>query len=69
VDNLEPDLREVIGHIGPILTGMGAANFKNGFAPPGALLAALWGDEPRRKAPASLVFGSGAYDTGVLLAV
>src|SRR6185369_17969019 len=35
--------------------------FKNGFAPPGALLAALWGDEPRRKAPASLVFGSGAY--------
>src|SRR6185503_15964577 len=34
---------------------------KHGFAPPGALLAALWGDKPRRKAPASLVFGSGAY--------
>ncbi|HEX5885686.1 MAG TPA: hypothetical protein VFY67_14190, partial [Pyrinomonadaceae bacterium] len=24
--------------------------FKNGFAPRGALLAALWGDKPRRKA-------------------
>jgi len=39
----------------------GLRGFKNGFAPPGALLAALWGDKPRRKAPASLVFGSGAY--------
>ena len=58
-----------MGPIGPILTEWAPASFKNGFAPPGALLAALWGDEPRRKAPASLVFGSGAYDTGVLLAV
>ena len=34
---------------------------KNGFAPLAALLTAMWGDEPRRKAPTSLVFGSGAY--------
>jgi hypothetical protein len=34
---------------------------RNGIAPLGALLAALWGDEPRRKAPTLLVFGSGAY--------
>jgi hypothetical protein len=34
---------------------------KNGFAPRPALLTGLWGDEPRRKAPTSLVFGSGAY--------
>jgi hypothetical protein len=34
---------------------------RNGFAPRAALLTALWGDEPRRKAPTSLVFGSGAY--------
>gem|GEM_PF-1566500 len=34
---------------------------KNGFAPRAALLTALWGDEPGRKAPTLLVFGSGAY--------
>ena len=34
---------------------------KNGFAPRTALLTVLWGDEPRRKAPTLLVFGSGAY--------
>jgi hypothetical protein len=34
---------------------------KNGFAPRAALLTALWGDEPCRKAPTLLVFGSGAY--------
>ena len=42
--------------------------FKNGLAPPGALLAALWGDEPfAGKLQLHLFFGSGAYDTGVLL--
>jgi len=34
---------------------------KNGIAPRAALLTALWGDERRRKAPANLFFGSGAY--------
>ena len=34
---------------------------KNGFAPRPALLTGLWGDEPGRKAPTLLVFGSGAY--------
>jgi len=41
--------------------------FKNGCAPLGALLAALWGVEPQPESSGLLlVFGSGAYDTGVL---
>ena len=43
------------------MSGKAGQTLKNGFAPRGALLAALWGDKPRRKAPTSLVFGSGAY--------
>lgn len=65
MDNLESHLREVdtirrsmnwhqISQIGGVVS-------KNGFAPRAALLTALWGDEPRRKAPTLLVFGSGAY--------
>ena len=34
---------------------------KNGIAPRAALLTALWGEKPDRKAPVLLVFGSGAY--------
>jgi hypothetical protein len=34
---------------------------KNGIAPRAALLTARWGDERRRKAPALLYIGSGAY--------
>ena len=39
---------------------------KNGFAPRAALLTALWGDEPRRKAPTYLSSEAVRTFTGVL---
>ena len=44
-------------------------DFKNGFAPPGALLAALWGDKPAGKLRLYLSSEAVRTFTGVLLEV
>ena len=62
MDNLESGLREV---------NVNADNTdsRNGFAPPGALLAALWGDKPAGKLQLYLSSEAVRTFTGVLLEV
>ncbi len=61
MDHFEPYLRKVVVEAMDQRRCLGGSDSKYGIAPRAALLTALWGDERCRKAPALLVFGSGAY--------